>query len=535
MKFFALRSWALLAVLGFYLTACSSNDDPAPTTSEAPATTITRSRVSLNLVQYTIKDFGRGIGTFTMNKLENAAAEGSFAANANARVQYILDGLVFVNDGQVLTVQAGAIIKARSGTGDNASALVVARGGRISAAGTATDPIVMTAEADNLVPNTGTVTDYSQLNHGNLIGQRGLWGGLVLLGRASLNRATAETNIEGIPSTNVRGLYGGTNDADNSGTVRYMSIRHTGTDIGAGNELQGLTLGGVGSATTVEYVESIYSNDDGIEIFGGTVNTKWILVAFNDDDAFDYDQGWRGWNQFWVAYSGDDVSNRGCECDGDDSNASTPSVSTNGTPFTRPYIFNATLIGRKSGSESQAMEFRANSGGLWYNVHVEDFNSGPRLQYEAAAALSSWRRFRTGNIAVRGAVFNNIGTGVNTNALLIMGGSPPTDSLNVWRATYGTGAGTTEIVALGAVSTGLNYPISTTTAGTARLTPAGTLDLVPDASISGAPAAITTGWPAPPAGFTVTTAAYLGAFDPAVAMNASWISGWTKLDRANFF
>ncbi|MFM1932654.1 MAG: hypothetical protein RL226_1957, partial [Bacteroidota bacterium] len=172
----------------------------------------------------TVTDSGSGTGTVTWT-------------NDNV---YHLDGFVFVNSGQVLTIEEGTVIKGLPGTGADASALVVARGGQIIAIGTAAQPIIFTCESDPLDGSLPYDT-------------RGQWGGLLILGSASLNSTPGETQIEGIPDTEPRGLYGGTNDGDSSGTLKYVSIRHGGTDIGAGNEINGLTFGGVGSGTIVEH------------------------------------------------------------------------------------------------------------------------------------------------------------------------------------------------------------------------------------------------------------------------------------------
>ena len=231
------------------------------------------------------------------------------AANTNvvwtADNEYILNGLVFVDPGASLTIQPGTVIKGKPGQGENSSALVVARGGKIFASGTAEDSIVFTAEADDVDNPSDLPLD-----------ARGLWGGVIILGNASLNSEPGETPIEGIPTTEPRGLYGGSDDADNSGVFRYVSIRHGGTDIGAGNEINGLTMGGVGSGTLIEYVEVYNNKDDGFEWFGGTANTKYLVSAFNGDDAFDYDEGFRGKGQFWFVIQDDETGNRAGEHDG---------------------------------------------------------------------------------------------------------------------------------------------------------------------------------------------------------------------------
>ena len=199
--------------------------------------------------QITITDDGSGTGTTTWT-------------NDNI---YLLDGFVFVNDGDVLTIEPGTIIKGKSGSGADASALVVARGGQIFANGTSDSPIIFTFENDALDGSTPY----------NIKGQ---WGGVIVLGDAQLNSTPGETQIEGIPDTESRGRYGGNDDMDNSGSMSYVSIRHGGTDIGAGNEINGLTLGGVGSNTNFDHIEVISNADDGVEFFGGTASIKYVLT-----------------------------------------------------------------------------------------------------------------------------------------------------------------------------------------------------------------------------------------------------------------
>ena len=106
-----------------------------------------------------------------------------------------------------------------------------------------------------------------------------------------MNSAPGYTAIEGIPTSESRGIYGGTNDLDNSGVLKYVSIRHGGINIGSDNEINGLTLGGVGSGTTLDYIEIVSNADDGIEFFGGTAQVKHLVSAFCADDAVDYDEG----------------------------------------------------------------------------------------------------------------------------------------------------------------------------------------------------------------------------------------------------
>lgn len=305
---------------------------------------------------------------------------------------YILDGLVFVNEGQTLTIEAGTIIKGRSGQGENASALIVARGGKIIAEGTAQSPIIFTAEADDLA---GSVADLDD----------GLWGGLIILGKAMLNTVPNEQQIEGIPQTEPRGIYGGENDDDNSGVLKYVSIRHGGTDIGEGNEINGLTLGGVGSATTIQYIEVIANKDDGIEFFGGKPNLSNILVAFCGDDSFDYDQGYRGKGQFWAAIQGFERGDRLGEHDG----GTDPET---GQPYATPTIYNATYLGRGDGAGKRIITFRDNAGGHYANSIFYGQEKG--IDIELLADECSYTRFQDEQLTLN----NNIFFGISANPIL---------------------------------------------------------------------------------------------------------------------
>ncbi len=200
---------------------------------------------------------------------------------------YELATRVTVLNGVTLTIEPGTVIKGQPGTGANASALLIARGGKLIADGTASQPIIFTTTSDNLIP--GQIVSPNMSPNTN-----GLWGGVIVLGKAKIAAVAAEVQIEGIPTTDTNGLYGGTDDADNSGTMRYISIRHGGSLIGSGNEINGLTLGGVGTGTIIENVEIVANQDDGIEFFGGSVSVKNALIWNSYDDALDSDQSWSG-------------------------------------------------------------------------------------------------------------------------------------------------------------------------------------------------------------------------------------------------
>ncbi len=210
---------------------------------------------------------------------------------------YILAGRITVLDGAILNIEAGVVVKGQAGAGANATALLVARGGTLNAAGTATLPIIFTSIADNITPENVAAGNFASPNLAPDVS--GLWGGLIILGKARISASNTsgditELQIDGIPTSDSNGLYGGNEDNDNSGTITYISIRHGGSNIGNGNEINGLTLGGVGSGTTISHVEVVANQDDGIEFFGGTVSVSNAVVWNINDDAIDTDQAWNG-------------------------------------------------------------------------------------------------------------------------------------------------------------------------------------------------------------------------------------------------
>ena len=205
---------------------------------------------------------------------------------------YRLKGRVYVTNGATLTIEPGTVIKADPGQGAFASALIIRRDGMIDAAGTTNEPIIFTSIADDIEPGMIESPNLEPT-------QNGLWGGVIILGEARISaqndngQDVTELQIEGIP-TSEDALYGGNNDAHNSGTFTYVSIRHGGSNIGAGNEINGLSLGGVGSGTTINNIEIVANQDDGIEWFGGNVDIDNVVVWNSGDDGLDTDQDWIG-------------------------------------------------------------------------------------------------------------------------------------------------------------------------------------------------------------------------------------------------
>ncbi|WP_193214614.1 hypothetical protein, partial [Luteolibacter marinus] len=281
---------------------------------------------------------------------------------------YILTDKVFVTDGATLTIEPGTKIYSTlddKGTGtkddDDFGSIVIVRGSKIMAQGTAEEPIVMTT-IDELEVETQTDIDGDGfVAEAPTATTAGRWGGLVVLGNAPIANYSDTTNIgedriEGFQPAASNDLdsdsradvieYGGASPADNSGVISYVSIRHGGYVYSGASEINGLTLGGVGSGTTINHVEVYANADDGIEFFGGTVNTDHMILAFNQDDGFDIDQGYSGTNQFWFVIQAplliDGVTSahdNGGEWDG-----VTGTIADNANN-SAPVIYNATFIG----------------------------------------------------------------------------------------------------------------------------------------------------------------------------------------------
>lgn len=210
---------------------------------------------------------------------------------------YVLGGRITVEAGATLTIEGGVVIKGEAGVESNATALLVARNATLNANGTATQPIIFTSVADEITPEDVDAGNFGSPNLSADI--NGLWGGVIVLGNAPIsasntNGDVTEVQIEGIPSSDPNGLYGGNDPNDNSGSITYITIRHGGANIGEGNEINGLTLGGVGNGTVVENIEIVANQDDGMEFFGGTVNVSNVLVWNSGDDSIDSDQAWSG-------------------------------------------------------------------------------------------------------------------------------------------------------------------------------------------------------------------------------------------------
>ena len=319
----------------------------------------------------TIRDNGAGTGTVTWHKNKD----------------YLLEGLVFVNEGQTLTIEAGTVIRAKTGQGSAASALIIARGGTIMAEGTSTEPIIFTCENDDLKGSVRTEA-------------KGLWGGVIILGTARLNNQYGENHIEGIPLSEPRATYGGFSDDHSAGIFRYVSIRHAGTNIGEGNEINGLTLGAVGSGTIIDHVEVISNADDGFEFFGGMVNSKYLVAYACQDDAFDFDEGFRGKGQFWAGIQDSQEGSQLLEANGG-------SYPEDGRPLSTPMLYNLTLIGSGVDNGRSLAAFSRNAAGWLANSLLLNQQRGILIEYKPDLE-DSYQQFENGHLKLLSNVFFDV-------------------------------------------------------------------------------------------------------------------------------
>ena len=275
--------------------------------------------LSLTLLSFIscTKDLGGDDGPINVPSSTTLTGNISATTTLTSDKVWTLKGYVYVTDGASLIIQPGTVIKSDVA---EKGALCIERGAKIIAEGTPDRPIVFTS--------------------GQPVGQKspGDWGGIVILGRAKTNRSS-EPTIEG----GIGRPYGGTNDDDNSGVLRYVRIEYAGIAALPNSEINALTLGGVGKGTTIQYVQTIYANDDAFEFFGGTVSPKFIYAFATADDDFDFDFGYTGEVSNGVAkrdpqFVDNGDAGNGIECDNDGTGSSAQ-------PYTHPKLFNMILVG----------------------------------------------------------------------------------------------------------------------------------------------------------------------------------------------
>jgi hypothetical protein len=353
----------LITILSLIIS-CSGDDDP--------------------VIEYvTVTETVTETETVVVDPYADTTLEGNITSDTtlDASKIWLLKGRVSVVSGSTLTIPAGTILKSASGTGADATTLIIARGAKIIANGTANAPIIMTSVSDNI----GVGGTYPSSGPALGVDTRGLWGGLLILGNApcSFSGDLAELQIEGIPTSDVNGLYGGTNPADDSGSVEYLSIRHGGAEIGEGNEINGLTLGGVGSGTKINHVEVVANVDDGIEFFGGTVNASNLLVWGQGDDAIDIDQAYAGTIDGAMVIL-TDASDHGFEVDGPEGSAPGSFKLKNVT------VIGATKACNALGVNGEMADFRKAATGDLSNILFKDFSGGKDVELDASADAASY-------------------------------------------------------------------------------------------------------------------------------------------------
>jgi hypothetical protein len=305
-----------------------------------------------------------------------------------ANKKYLLKGQVFVRNGQVLTIEPGTVIYGDKRT---RATLIVDKGGKIEANGTAEKPIVMTSNQEPGVRD------------------RGDWGGLVILGSANTNQP--DPAIEGITPAVIFGtLNNSSKDGESSGTYKYLRVEFAGIELSPNNETNSITMGGVGRGTTMEYCMVSFGGDDGFEWFGGTVNGKYLVSFCTWDDDFDVDYGWSGNVQFGLAirYPGfaDQSQSNGFECDNGPNDNDVE-------PYTTGTFSNITVVGPiKTGSSTgnanygHSLDLRRRTAVSIFNSVFTGFPRG--LRFNQASVLANYQ-------SGRGVLANNIMVMPNTS------------------------------------------------------------------------------------------------------------------------
>lgn len=296
---------ALIAGVSLFATSCSSDEDPVNNPGDG------------------------GEDTYVLDSdiTENVTLE--------TGKTYTLNGGVHVKSGATLTIQPGVTIVAQHD--ETVDYILIEQGAKIDAQGTAAQPIVMTSEKK----------------------EAGAWGGLHICGYAHTNNGSGKSEIGNAP-------YGGNDDADNSGTLKYIRLEYTGYAFDEEHEANGVSFYGVGNGTTVEHLQAYQGSDDGFEFFGGSVNVKYMVVTSCSDDSFDWTEGWNGKAQFLVAYQeGESSLGYACDCLMECDNNGTNNAAT---PVAHPTIANATLIG--NGGDAQGVRLRAGTQVELYNTII---------------------------------------------------------------------------------------------------------------------------------------------------------------------
>ncbi len=300
--------------------------------------------------------------------------------------QWVLRGGVFIGndiDETILTIQPGTTVYGEAST---IGMLVIRRGSKLMAEGTATAPIVFTSAQQ----------DGSRA--------RGDWGGLIINGRAPINGCEEEDSTDGVCEAlgeGGTGYYGGSNPDDNSGVLRYVRVEFAGHILSPDNELNGIAFQGVGRGTTVEYIQVHMNKDDGVEFFGGTAEAKYILVTGAADDAFDWTDGWTGKAQFVLLQQYDGTGDQGIEADnnGEDNAA---------TPRSHPTLANFTIVGSPDSEASDlGILLREGTAANLYNFIVVGFNDACLdIDHEETFTISGTPDSLTGDVTMESSIIS---------------------------------------------------------------------------------------------------------------------------------
>ncbi len=466
---------------------------------------------------------------------------------------YNLQGQIYVLPGATLTIEAGTVIASDLGGG-----LAVTRNARLVCRGTQSEPIIFTSKADVATwtagnPKTGTWR--ATANE---------WGNLTICGNAYIGKygqgavatntaapnAGNYANMEGLVAAgagDTRTFYGGGNDLDDSGSLRYTSLRYGGKVVGLGNELNGLSLGGIGRETDIDHIEIMNNVDDGIEIWGGTVDLKYVSIWNIGDDSFDLDHGWRGRAQFGLIVSGYSIPGAASgsgfpdamlEMDG--------AAKSDAQPVTTTALYNFTLIGQPFATGRNAVKFRDNARAQVRNSIIMDCPAAvirnDNTDGEASDGQTGYGYNGTLTWAQTWTTDYNVYSPVNAFANPAQAyqaqssGKLNQFSDNVFFNNNNSGA-YTEANAQGVFAAGNNNvqatagqsPIASITRGANVVS--GTLVVQPVIALDPRPAnaALDAVATAPDTGFW-TPADYRGAFGP----NENWLCGWTAADAFGF-
>lgn len=392
-----------------------------------------------------------------------ADLEGTIISNQTTwTTDQTITGKVYILPGARLTINAGVTVSFtyHNNNADLVGAIITLAGdgkkasGQLIAEGTAANPIVFTSA--------------------QTVKQAGDWGGIILIGEGKTN-VGGQGNVEGLPDIFK---YGGENNGDSSGSLKYVRIEYCGFGIAPDSEINGLSFYAVGSGTLIDYVQVHKCTDDGFEWFGGSVSATHLVSSYNDDDSFDMDEGWAGKGQFWLAVQAAGADN-GFESDGRKTLGS--GIATN------PTLYNVTLVGFGSGKDasdkSYGMRLREDFEGDLGNFYITNF-AGINWKLESSDGDATSANFTSGALKIKGSSFSD---NSKDNTYQFSGFASAADSTRFLAAAH------------------------------SNKEEAGTFTGTNDYRVSGLSTGVT-----PPAGLT-TTATYRGAFG-----TTNWASGWTN-------